>query len=202
MKLIYLLLFMIISMPLLAKDFGQRGQVYPIIETNFLDYIYQRLKTYQNTGKLAELKIMMQEKVEQTVIRPRGINLMSAVKVRIRNYDPSLTLDKDIRNHEGRLIASKGTVVNPLSYVALSKQLIFINADRPSELEFAKTKLKDNFNNKIILVNGNVKEANQVIGAPVYFDQAARLINRFGLEYTPTVVEQNGDKLKITEVVL
>ncbi|MBP9777690.1 MAG: hypothetical protein KBD25_00745, partial [Rickettsiaceae bacterium] len=123
-------------------------------------------------------------------------------KVRIRNYDPSLTLDKDIRNHEGRLIASKGTVVNPLSYVALSKQLIFINADRPSELEFAKTKLKDNFNNKIILVNGNVKEANQVIGAPVYFDQAARLINRFGLEYTPTVVEQNGDKLKITEVVL
>nr|MBP9778933.1 hypothetical protein [Rickettsiaceae bacterium] len=122
MKLIYLLLFMIISMPLLAKDFGQRGQVYPIIETNFLDYIYQRLKTYQNTGKLAELKIMMQEKVEQTVIRPRGINLMSAVKVRIRNYDPSLTLDKDIRNHEGRLIASKGTVVNPLSYVALSNQ--------------------------------------------------------------------------------
>jgi conjugal transfer pilus assembly protein TraW len=111
-------------------------------------------------------------------------------------------LDKDIKNHEGRLIASKGTVVNPLSYVTLSKQLIFINADRASELEFAKAKIKDTFNNKIILVNGNVKEANQVIGAPVYFDQAARLINRFGLEYTPSVVEQNGNMLKITEVVL
>jgi conjugal transfer pilus assembly protein TraW len=190
------------SMPLLAKDFGQRGQVYPIIETNFLDYIYQRLKTYQDTGKLAEIKVMMQNKVEQTVVRPRGINLMPAVKVRVRNYDPSLMLDKDIKNHEGRLIASKGTVVNPLSYVTLSKQLIFINADRASELEFAKAKIKDTFNNKIILVNGNVKEANQVIGAPVYFDQAARLINRFGLEYTPSVVEQNGNMLKITEVVL
>lgn len=202
MRLVCLLLLMATSMPLLAKDFGQRGQVYPIIETNFLDYIYQRLKTYQDTGKLAEIKVMMQNKVEQTVVRPRGINLMPAVKVRVRNYDPSLMLDKDIKNHEGRLIASKGTVVNPLSYVTLSKQLIFINADRASELEFAKAKIKDTFNNKIILVNGNVKEANQVIGAPVYFDQAARLINRFGLEYTPSVVEQNGNMLKITEVVL
>lgn len=202
MRLIYLLLFMIISTPLWAKDFGQRGQVYPIIETNFLDYIYQRLKFYQDTGKLTELKVMMQQKVEQAAIRPIGINLMPALKLRIRDFDPSLILDKDIRNHEGRLIASNGTVVNPLSYVALSKQLIFINADRTNELEFAKAKLKENINNKIILINGNVKEANQVIGTPVYFDQAGRLVNRFKLEFTPSVVEQSKNKLKITEVVL
>ncbi len=202
MRIIYLLVFIILSMPLLAKDFGQRGQVYPIIETNFLDYIYQKLKIYQNTGKLDDLKIMMQQKVEQAVIRPRGINLMPAAKLRARDFDPSLILDKDIKNHEGRLIASKGTVVNPLSYVTLSKQLIFINADRARELEFAKAKLKENINNKIILVNGNVKEANQIIGVPVYFDQTGRLINRFKLEFTPSVVEQSGDKLKITEVAL
>ena len=108
----------------------------------------------------------------------------------------------DIYNDSGVIIAARGTRINPLNYIGLSKNLLFINADREKELEFAKITVNAKPNTKIILVNGNLIEANKKIGLPIYFDQAAKLSDRFGIEHTPAVVTQRGDKLEIVELVL
>ncbi len=202
MRILILLFSMHLSLQIYAKDFGHRGQTYPINEQNLLEVIYQKLTMYKKTGQLDKIKKDFQAQVERTAIRPNGSELKKALSTKVSFFDPSLTLQKTIKDHKGEIIADKGKSVNPLDYIQLSKELIFINADRVEELEFAAKKLKNNADNKIILVNGNIKNANKFLNNPVYFDQSARLINRFNLQATPSVISQEGKLLKITEVAL
>ncbi len=202
MRILILLFSLQLSLQVYAKDFGHRGQTYPIIEQNLMEVIYQKLTMYKKTGQLDTMQKDFQAQVERTTVRPNGSELKKALSTKVRFFDPSLTLQKVIKNHKGEIIADKGKSVNPLDYIQLSKELVFINADRVEELEFAAKKLKSNADNKIILVNGNIKEANKFLNNPVYFDQSARLINRFNLEVTPTVISQEGKLLKISEVAL
>lgn len=202
MRVILVSIIIIAFNTVYAKDFGVKGPVYPIIETSLLEHIYNKLNEFKANGKLKKLNQEFKENVEKSVITPVGIQLSPAVKHRVRLFDPSITLKNDIRTHDAKLIAKKGTKINPLSYVSLTKKLIFINANRAKEIEFAKGEIEKNTSSKIILINGNVKSANQAIQKAVYFDQEAKLVSRFGLEYTPSVIEQEGTRLKISEVVV
>ena len=207
MKMIWVYIIFLISslgitIDIYSKDLGQKGVVYPIQEKSLLKLIYQKLNEKQKNGGLDILQKEFQEKVKTSIEKPSGANIWSAIKSKRWLFDPSLTLKKDISNHEGNIVARQGSKVNPLNYIKLSKELIFINADNKNEIKFAKKKLSENINNKIILVNGNIKDANIEIGNEVYFDQEAKLISKFGIEHTPAVVSQKDEYLQIEEVAL
>tara|TARA_R110002072_G_scaffold163836_6_gene316728 strand:- start:3186 stop:3809 length:624 start_codon:yes stop_codon:yes gene_type:complete len=202
---VYTVLFLVlldINIDIYSKDLGQLGIVYPIKEKSLLELIYQKLKQHQKEGNLGKLQEHFANKVKKSIEKPSAANIWSAMQTKRWLFDPSLTLKKDILNHEGVIVAKGGTTVNPLHYVKMSKDLIFINADNKKEIEFVKNKLKENTNNKIILVSGNIKDANKELQHPVYFDQAANLIKKFGIEHTPAVVLQKGEFLQIEELAL
>lgn len=196
------LLFIHMPYTIYAYDFGQRGQVYSIIETNFLDVIYNKLHKYKEEGRLDELNKEFTEKVKKSIYRPKSSNIGPALANRMFYFDPTLELEKDIKNENGDIIAKSGTKVNPLNMVRLSKKLLFINGDIQKEVEYARTMLTSEASTKVILVGGSVYETNRSLGVQVYFDQEQRLINRFGLKFTPSVVQQEDKYLKINEVAL
>ena len=53
---------------------------------------------------------------------------------------------------------------------------------------------------KIVLLAGRPLELMHRHGRPFFFDQGGRLAARLGLRFTPSLVEQAGAKLLITEV--
>jgi conjugal transfer pilus assembly protein TraW len=191
-----------VSVSAYGYDFGQKGQVYSIIEKNFLEYIYEKLNRYKDEGRLEQLQDKLVSTTKRRVMRPSGVNLPPVMKTSVRYYDPSLTLEKDIYNEKGQLIAAKGTKVNPLDKIGLTKKLVFINADNDKEVTFARKQLDTNLSSKIILVNGSIYDVNIELNRPVYFDQEQRLINRFNITHTPTVIDQHDRLLRITEVRL
>ena len=200
---IIIIIMLIFTTPvLLAKELGTVGPIYKIGETNLLHFIYAKLNQLNKNGNLGNLQKEYTKQIQKYVERPAGKNIQAAIKNRKWLFDPSLVLQKNIYNDSGVIIARKGTNINPLNHIALSKNLLFINADREKELEFAKFKVNDKPNTKIILVNGHLIKANKKLGLPVYFDQAAKLSTRFGIEYTPAIVVQKGDKLEIRELAL
>lgn len=185
-----------------AKDFGQKGKVYPIVEVNLLEHIYKKLNKYNSEGRIDELQKEFAEKVKKSIERPSGNNIPSAIKNRTWTYDPSLELTQNIYNDKSEVIARSGDKVNPLQHVTLTKELIFINADIEKQINFAKKKINQNQANKIILVNGSISDTNQKLNKGVYFDQEAKLIQRFGISRTPAVVKQEGTVLRVSEVAL
>ena len=58
----------------------------------------------------------------------------------------------------------------------------------------------------MILVGGSVFKLQELLGQEhadkVYFDQAGELTTKFGIKASPAIVEQEGLRLKIEEIVI
>lgn len=190
------------SAPSAAKDYGRAGQVFPIIEPDLLATIEARLKYAEASGELARTNAMFAKRVEAKVRRPTPVaGLSPAVEIRVWDFDPSVTIDHDVRDHKGNLIASAGQRINPLDFVAVRQALVFIDGDDSAQLTWATKQFTD-LKAKIIFVDGSPIEQMTALKRRFYFDQEGKLIRRFGIEHTPAVVRQAGRVMRVTETAL
>jgi conjugal transfer pilus assembly protein TraW len=185
--------------PSMAKDYGQRGAVFPIAETDLLRSIEQKLKTLESNGGIERMNAELARRTEAKVRRPEpvfGVGL--AVKRRSWIYDPTITVEHDIMDTKGNIIARKGQKVNPLSFVSVRQALVFIDGDDRAQIEWAIAKYKDS-NSKLIFVKGAPLDAMTKYQRRVYFDQGGYLTDRFGIRAVPAVVEQSGEVMRVSE---
>jgi conjugal transfer pilus assembly protein TraW len=185
-----------------AKNIGTIGQIYSIEETDFLEFIEGRALLMQQNGSFGNLQKAMQHRAESYRDRPNPVlGIEHAVTSKSWLFDSSIVLDRDVMAPNGSLIAAKGTRVNPLDYVSFNKTLIFYDADDKKEREWvAQIDKKLNGKDKLILVKGSVLEEEKRLSKQIYFDQAGRLISRFGIKHVPAMVSQEEKLLRISEV--
>ena len=87
--------------------------------------------------------------------------------------------------------------VNPLERMTLARDLLFVDGRREAEIAWALDHTKPA---KIVLLAGRPLDLGRTHRRPFFFDQGGRLAARFGLRFTPALVEQAGSKLRITEI--
>lgn len=187
-----------------AEVIGHFGDEYPIKEQDFLEFIMQRLKTMEKNGELAQFNKTLTERVQEGVNRPTPVEgITRAVENKTWFFDPSITAAQDFADHQGRVFIQKGTVLNPLSQVSLSRALVFFDGDDEAQVAWAK-KMDTVREGKIqlILVKGAIGPLNQHFNKAIYFDQEGRLTTRFQITHTPALVTQEGLRLKIEEFTL
>lgn len=186
----------------LASDLGTIGQTYPIIETDFLEFIQTRLKSMAADGELNKIQNKFKENVTRHTERPTPVSGISRTQQQKSWYiDPSITVPYDLRDQSGRVIVKNGTKVNPLSYIAIHHPMVFINGEDPDQVEWAKKIVIEKRQSvKLVLVNGSVAEIARSLQMPVYFDQEGRLTNRFHIQHVPAEVSQKGLQLLVEEV--
>jgi len=183
-----------------AKDLGVRGQVWEIAETDLLVYIKGKAEAFEKTGKFAKWQDDAKARARSYVETPTPIvGVTNATTERNRLFDPTITVRKDILDHQSRLIAKAGTAVNPLDYLPLSTSLVFINGDDPAQVNWA---LGIETKNKIILTSGPVASLMRQYKRALYFDQKGLLTDRFGITTVPATVTQEGRALRIREFPL
>ncbi len=185
-----------------ARDYGQAGQAFPVIEPDLLTTIEARLHRAEATGELARSNAMFAKRVEAKVRRPEPVaGISPAVQAREWDYDPTVRLEREIRDQKGNLIAAAGQSINPLDFVSIRQALVFIDGDDADQIAWATSRYTD-LNAKIIFVNGSPIEQMTARKRRFFFDQAGKLTSRFGIEHTPAVVRQNGRTMRITEQVV
>ena len=183
-----------------AKDLGVRGAVWRITEPDLLLDIEARLKAMETTGELARMRREALERARERVeAPPRVSDVLPARVPRTRLFDPSVTLEEDVRAADGTLLAARGARVNPLTTHPLTRDLLFIDGTRPVEVAWA---LRHEKPSVIVLFAGRPLDLTRAHGRAFFFDQGGRLRKRFGLLATPSVVAAAGSALKITEVPL
>jgi conjugal transfer pilus assembly protein TraW len=188
--------------PSAAKDYGVAAQTFPNIEPDLLATIEARLKRAEASGELARMNEVFARRVEAKVKRPDPVDgITPAQEVRTWDFDPSVAIDHDVRDHKGNLIAAAGQKVNPLDFVAIRQDLVFVDGDNAGELAWATSRYSDS-KAKIIFVSGSPIEQMTARKRRFYFDQAGKLTSRFGISHTPAVVTQNGRVMRVTEHVL
>lgn len=185
-----------------ARDYGQAAQVFPVIEPDLLATIEARLRAAEASGELARTNEMFKRRVEAKVRRPDPVaGITPARQLRSWDFDPSVTIERDIRDQKGNLIAAAGQKVNPLEFVAIRQDLVFIDGDDAEQLAWATARYTD-LKAKIIFVNGSPIEQMTARKRRFYFDQEGKLTGKFGIEHTPAVVTQNGKLMRVSEVVI
>lgn len=185
-----------------AKDYGQAGQTFPIIEPDLLSTIEARLRRAEASGELARMNDVFAKRVEAKVRRPKPVEGITPARMaRSWDYDPTVAVECDIRDQKGNLIAAAGQRINPLDFVAVRQDLVFINGDNTAELAWAMARYTD-LKAKIIFVNGSPIEQMTAKKRRFYFDQEGKLTGTFGIEHTPAVVTQAGKVMRVSETVI
>jgi len=185
--------------PARAVDHGTFGTTWPVIEPDLLKVIQAKLERAEANGELADLNSRFAARVKAKVMRPTPVaGITPAMETRSWLFDPATSVERDIRDDGGRLIAAAGQRVNPLDMMALSKTLIFVDGDDAAELDWAlRQGSKQSL--KIILVDGSPFEAMKAHQRRFYFDQSGTLTQRFEIGHTPASVRQKDDALLVTE---
>ncbi|MEJ6008783.1 type-F conjugative transfer system protein TraW [Novosphingobium aquae] len=182
-----------------ARDYGQHGTVWPVIEPDLLAQIHARLLHLEASGETAKLNAELKRRTIARVSRPApvaGIALAGAV--RRWSFDPTITVDTDIKDDKGRTVIARGTRVNPLDTVPLRAPLVFVDGDDKAQIDWALARYGKT-PAKFILVSGAPLELMKGRQRRFYFDQGGKLTAHFAIHAVPAVVEQQGRVLIVTE---
>ena len=187
-----------------AADLGVLGPTYGLAEPHLLDYIQQRLREQERSGELQRLLREAQTRGIEAVKHPSPVPGLRATETARSFYvDPSFTLDRHIVDAQGRLLFPAGTRKNPLDVVSLSKHLLFFDARDPRQVARAR-ELLTRYGGKVkpILTGGSYLDLMKAWRVAVYFDQQGTLTRHFGIRQVPAIVSQEGQRLRIDEMVL
>lgn len=186
--------------PAMARDYGQQGAVFSVLEQDLLETIEFKLKALQANGGIDRMNRALAERTERKVRRPdpvAGISL--ATRERTWTYDPSMVMDHEVRDKQGNIIARAGQRVNPLELLVVRQAMVFIDGDDPAQMNWA-LKRYTAFNAKLIMVKGAPLDSMTRHQRRFYFDQGGTLVERFGIKAVPAVVEQHGMVMRVREI--
>ena len=179
--------FALISSAALGKQISFEGYTFPIQEKSLKEVVEKRSR------QSAPLKAQSLENY-----KPKAIDRITEARSKKTFYfEPSHTATEDVRDTEGRIVVKKGERAFPLKTIHLSSGLIFIDGTQKSHLKFASEQ-KGLF--KWVLVKGDPLKLERALDRPMYFDQGGKITKRLGISCVPSVVVQEGSRLKIEEV--
>ncbi|WP_323810889.1 type-F conjugative transfer system protein TraW [Sphingobium baderi] len=188
--------------PGMARDYGRAGQTFPVIEPDLLATIEARLRQAQASGALARMNATFAKRTEARVRRPDPVaGITPADRARSWDFDPTVTIERDLRDAKGILIAAAGQKINPLDFVTPRQQLVFVDGDDSEQMDWATSRYTES-QAKIILVSGSPIDAMTKRQRRFYFDQQGRLTGRFGIRHTPAVVKTAGKVMRVSELHL
>ena len=183
-----------------ATELGTFGQTFNIVEPDLLVELTTKLNNLVASGQMVKHQKILQQEVEANVKRPKAVaGLSTAKQAKEFWYDPSIKVPYDLTDHQGRIFAVAGTVINPLDFYAFGKAMLFIDGDDVQQATWAVNQAPAV---KIILVKGSPFTFMEQYQVHCYFDQAGKLINKLGIKQLPASVSQEGKALKVKEVLL
>lgn len=184
-----------------AIDYGVFGEVFEIAEKDLIGVIMQKLEVLQANGQLEAHQQQIQVRVKNSIERPKPVKDIVHTKTpRAYTFDPSITLNQDLKDHQGKVFYTKGMVVNPLTIRPMTKPLLLIDGDSQDHLTWAFKILKIYPLAKLIFVKGAPLKIMKEIGLTIYFDQQGIICKRFGIKQVPALIRQKDDLLLIQEM--
>ncbi len=162
-----------------AKNIGQAGPVYPIIETSVIERQKPNQKQRSQSFETMSLPTALTE-TEQLL-------------------DLSYTVPWDITDAEGEVLYPKGYRFNPLEHRRF-RTMIVIDGSDESQLNWADN-LEDSADpmTRIVITQGNIAAVSKRFKRRVY-RLHPHVAQRFRIETVPTIVQQKGAVLAVKSI--
>lgn len=182
-----------------AEDLGRIGTTYKIAERDLIEVFKERAQARVDDGSWGKVMEQQRDKMKAYAARPIGKKLPRALQYSVRHYDPTIVLEQDISDSNGKILYPKGTKVNPFDYRNYTRTLCFFDGDDKAQVEWAAQYCFDPVKARAILVNGPVIDLSNKYKTQLFFDQYGMLSRHFKLKAVPSVVRQTGKVFAIEE---
>jgi conjugal transfer pilus assembly protein TraW len=194
------MVLMVFSLNVTAKDLGKRGIDFEIGEKSMLSLIEDRLNMLNSSGEIEDIKADFIKRVKKHINRPNSLNLPRTTETKSYPYYPVVKVAHDIFDTKGNVIVKKDSSVNALTKMPTYFPFwVFIDGEDQAQVEWAKSLINKNINTKIILTGGAIKQVSNKLNIRIYFDQEGRITNKLGITHVPAIVQRKGDALLVTE---
>lgn len=179
-----------------GKDLGVHGRLYEIREEDMLSWVKRKASGID----MRALRESMEKRLEESYARHSSVSLdvPTAEEERVRYVDPSVNVRNPLRDHTGKVVFPSG-VVNPLDHVSLSKNILILRED---QMERVLEKMSGSEEKPILIItDGDVQGATSLAGQIVYKANPF-ILRRLRIEKVPSLVTQEGRKLRVEEMIL
>jgi conjugal transfer pilus assembly protein TraW len=186
-------------------NLGVRGPLAEIGERNLIEVMKERVAKIDWTAKGEQAKKRFWYNQDFHWLPP-------ATRSRTRQLDPSVYVTQDITDEDGKVLVAEGTTVNPLDLVPFTQALVVfdpLDHRQMKLLDEALPGLRDQPGVKRLTFIAtqfdpaegwdNYKSVTDHFEAPVYL-LTPDLIERFELEFTPSVITSDGENFVIREL--
>jgi conjugal transfer pilus assembly protein TraW len=202
--IIPLMLSALIVTPSHAGDLGTYGETFKIVEIDLLKVMAAKLRKMQADGSFDRMNKEIAERSRRKVENPDPIaGIRTTIEPRSWLHDPTIIVQQDIADNNGRVFARKGDRINPLERMpTFNETMLFIDARDPKQIQLASDYRKKQGAErlKVILTAGSPTNLMRKWESVVYFDQAGLITDQLGIKQVPAYVEKEGNKLRIREM--
>jgi conjugal transfer pilus assembly protein TraW len=184
------------------KNLGVFGVTFPIKERSLMEVLREKLQSEQGRVLLQAFEERLKKLTEESrSYIPKPVESVTpTTKHKSYLFNPAIVLPHDLKDHEGNRFYKAGDLINPLDHITLSKDYLFIDGDKPKQIEWAKGYQKQK-QVMIVLVKGDPITVMKDHQIQVFFDQEGAMVQRFKLKHVPCSIVQDGKNLRITELV-
>jgi len=193
---LFIALFLLIPALASAAVIGTAGRTYPFAEPDALTEVQEAAK------RVNWKKLLTDAKEQARNYRPPMPEIRRATAARTRQVELSYTLDVDVPDPRDptKIKYPKGFVFNPLQAIHMPACVVFVNAADRAQREWLLSSLygADPLT-PILLTGGDVDGIERKLKRPVYLADSM-LLERFGIEASPSVACQKGLFLEVEEI--
>lgn len=165
------------------------GPVFEIAEPDTLEEIEQR-------ARATDWKSWLSIDPEKAAAF-RSIELPRALHDRSFLFDPTYVLPRAIVGYGGEVLWPKGTRINVYERIVTTSRTIVIGDD-PAHFQWLREVAKPDVGDRVFLAGGNVLLRMRAEQRRLYLLDE-RVVERFGLEAVPSIVKQEGNRLRVKE---
>lgn len=185
--------YMIETLDRAVSDYGRYGNLYEIKEQSVVEFMQ---------AKIAEALEKFKEKAPEIAKKAMILSkydgrFEKAKEDKVFHINPSIILTEDIADLNGKVLFPAGTVIDPTEHIALSGKYLIIDGNDESQVEYAR----DGVFEKIMIASGDASQVMKKIKKRVYFVNDL-IIQRFSISRLPSIIEQEGRLIRVTEKAL
>lgn len=177
------------------------GSNYKIAEED----IARLMKEYvaNNEDKIKTKLAKAKEKLKEDVANYKPSNMTKkifpATKNRTHYPETIYTVKEDIMDNHGGILYKKGYKFNPLHYITLRDKYVFFDYTNKEQVEWIKAnRLDKDITVRLIITDGRVFDAIKFFDREVFYANDP-LLEKFNVWASPSVVVQEGDRIKVEE---
>lgn len=197
------LLLLTCAVSLVAKEPLYLGLTYDFAELDIIDAIQSHIKNNSDKieQKYNEMRQQSMDKIEN--MEPKLKTQLRFATQDIEFYaNTRYTNPEDIKDAQGKILYRAGFTYDPMDYISLPYSIVFINAERESEVTWLKnSNMLNSAKFRILITGGKYSEVTAKLGEHVFFAND-KIITRLNIKATPSIASQEGKRLKIREVCI